>query len=121
MSSLPDWQMDQAEGLRKVLEILGLLNLQGFGIDHDHPGLGPAGALLFYAEETLRTQPANIQRLRLHENRGVLIIDPATQRNLELVRASHTQTREGSLLAAMDATVTAPGARLLEQFLTAAT
>src|SRR5581483_4760353 len=49
-----------------------------------------------------------------------LLLDPATLRNLEIF-ASARGTREGSLLAAINRTATAAGARLLERWLAAPT
>jgi DNA mismatch repair protein MutS len=118
VSPQPDFQFDRREGARLVLETLGVLNLDGFGLPKDHPALGAAGALLAYATESLRAPPANLRRIREYRLGGTLLLDPATQRNLEIFRSTQG-TRKGSLLAAMDATVTAPGARLLEQWLTA--
>ena len=45
---------------------------------------------------------------------GTMEIDPATRRNLELVRGLDGR-REGSLLATVDRTLTGPGARLLAE------
>lgn len=118
VSPQPDFQFDRREGARLVLETLGVLNLEGFGLPKDYPALGAAGALLAYVTESLRARPANVRRLREYRLGGTLLLDPATQRNLEIFRSSHGR-RQGSLLASMDATVTAPGARLLEQWLTA--
>ncbi len=117
-ATLPAWRFDPREGTRAVLRTLGVLNLDGFGVARDHPGLGPAGALLAYAAESLCADPANIRRIREYRPADTLQIDPATLRNLEIFRSSQGG-RAGSLLAAMDATTTAPGARLLEQYLTA--
>ena len=36
------------------MESLGVMNLEGFGIGLSHPGLGPAGALLVYAQDVLK-------------------------------------------------------------------
>src|SRR5439155_24006838 len=49
---------------------------------------------------------------------GTMEIDPATRRNLELVRGLDGR-REGSLLATVDRTLTGPGARLLAERLAA--
>ncbi len=49
---------------------------------------------------------------------GAMQIDAATRRNLELTQAL-SGGRDGSLLAAIDRTVTAPGARLLERRISA--
>jgi DNA mismatch repair protein MutS len=115
-TAVPGFHFDPREGARLVRETLGVLNLDGFGIAADHPGLGPAGALLQYATDSLRAAPANIRRIREYRPAGSLQIDPATLRNLEIFRAVDGR-RDGSLLAAMDGTGTAAGARLLEQFL----
>jgi DNA mismatch repair protein MutS len=118
VSTVADYLFDRQEGTRQVLETLRVLNLEGFGLAKDHPALGAAGAVLAYATENLRARPANIRKIREYRLGGTLLLDPATQRNLEIFRSSRGQ-RAGSLLAAMDETVTAPGARLLEQWLVA--
>ncbi len=115
---LPDYQFSPIDGCRKVLEVLKVLTLEGFGLTREHPGLGPAGALVQYVTESLCAPPAHLRRIREHRPEGVLLLDPATARNLEICKTVQGR-REGSLLAAMDATVTAPGARLLESWLTA--
>lgn len=115
---LPRSEFRQAAGARAAMEVLGVLNLDGFGILSGHPGLGPAGALLAYSTATLRSPPQNIRRIREYRPSSTLQLDPATLRNLEIFRSSQG-TRKGSLLAAIDGTTTAPGARLLEQFIAA--
>ena len=116
-STLMPWQFDAREGARVVMRTLGVMNLDGFGIPVDHPGLGPAGALLAYATENLCARPENVRRIREYRSSDTLQIDPATLRNLEIFRSSQG-VRKGSLLHAMDKTTTAPGARLLEHSLT---
>lgn len=116
-SSLMPWQFDRREGARLVMQVLGVMNLDGFGLSMGHPGLGPAGALLAYVTENLCARPANIRRIREYRSSDTLQLDPATLRNLEIFRSSQG-TRKGSLIEAMDGTITAPGARLLEQTLT---
>ena len=81
-SSIMPWQFDPREGARVVMQTLGVMNLDGFGIPLDHPGLGPAGALLAYATENLCAKPENIRRIREYRSRDTLQVDPATLRNL---------------------------------------
>ena len=115
---LSDEYFGVEEGCRVVQETLGVLNLEGFGLDRSHPALGCAGALIHYAKENLCQQPTHLNRIKRYRPEGTLLLDPATQRNLEIFHsASHT--REGSLIHAMDATHTAAGRRLLEQYLNA--
>jgi DNA mismatch repair protein MutS len=63
-------------------------------------------------------RPIPITRLTFYALGDTLILDDATQAHLELVRAVDGGER-GSLLAQIDATVTAPGARLLRRRLLA--
>lgn len=116
VSYLPDFHFENAPGARLVMDTLGVLNLDGFGIERDHAALGAAGAVLHYASESLCHQPGNIARVRAYRAAGTLLVDPATLRNLEIFRSA-AGTREGSLLRAVDRTVSAAGARLLEQFM----
>ncbi len=117
-TELPGFHFDSAAGARTVMETLGVLNLQGFGVSHTHPGLGPAGALLAYAAENLCAKPENLRTLQEYRSAQTLLVDPATQRNLEIFQSARG-LREGSLLNAIDRTTTAAGARLLERWLAA--
>ena len=112
----PGFDFDRRSGAREVMESLGVMNLEGFGIDSKHPALGPAGAVLVYAQDVLRGKPGNLRRIEEYRDGEALLLDPATQRNLEVFRTT-SQTRKGSLLDAMDQTVTSGGARLLERYL----
>ncbi len=113
---IPEYHFEPAFAVKMILETLGVLNLQGFGISLDNPSLCPAGALLQYVTETLCSKPENLRKLTEYNPKNRLLIDPATQRNLEIFRSTQG-ARDGSLIAAMDATVTSQGARLLENFL----
>lgn len=118
VSRLEDYYFDNAAGLASVQEALGVLNLQGFGITQDHAALGCAGALVHYAEETLCSKPGNLASIREYRAQQSLVLDPATVRSLEIFRGVDN-TRRGSLMEAMDGTVTAAGGRLLESYLSA--
>ena len=118
VSPIPDYHFDNASGTQAVMDTLGVLNLEGFGIAQDHPALAAAGALIHYATETLCAKPENLRQLKEYSTERTLLLDPATLRNLEIFKSA-ASTRKGSLLEAMDGTVTAPGARLLERWLCA--
>ena len=112
----PDFDFDQRSGAREVMESLGVMNLEGFGINLEHAGLGPAGAVLVYAEDVLKGKPGNLKNLEEWKGGDLLLLDPATQRNLEVFKTT-ANTRVGSLLDVMDQTSSAAGSRLLERFL----
>src|SRR5262249_18348675 len=63
-------------------------------------------------------RPLPVRRLVFYELGDTLVLDEATQAHLELVRAADGGDR-GSLLALLDLTRTAPGARLLRRRLLA--
>ncbi|MCS6245738.1 MAG: DNA mismatch repair protein MutS [Opitutus sp.] len=119
-TDLPGYHFETSEGVRTVMATLGVLNLQGFGLAHDHPGLGPAGALVHYATENLCAKPENLRSLQEYRSARTLLLDPATLRNLEVFQSARA-TREGSLLAAINRTGTSAGARMLERWLAAPT
>jgi DNA mismatch repair protein MutS len=116
ITTIQDYHFDPTAGTQITKETLSVLNLDGFGIPSEHPALGSAGALLHYAKETLCDTPANIKKIEEYKASENLLIDPATLQNLEIFKSASNQ-RRGSLLDAMDQTVTAPGSRLLERWM----
>jgi DNA mismatch repair protein MutS len=120
VSELPGYHFDAVTGAKTVMDALGVLSLDGFGVRPDHPALGAAGALVYYATENLCAKPENLRQLQEYRSAKTLLLDPATLRNLEIF-ASVRGGREGSLLHAINRTATAAGARLLERWLSAPT
>ena len=116
VTELPAYRFETTPGARVVAEAIGVLNLQGFGLASDHPALGPAGALVGYATDNLCAKPENLRSLQEYRSARMLLLDPATLRNLEIF-ASIQGGRRGSLLSAIDGTSTAAGSRLLERWL----
>ncbi|KXU35987.1 DNA mismatch repair protein MutS [Cephaloticoccus primus] len=119
-SEVPAYHFETAAGAKTVMDTLGVLNLEGFGLAATHPALGAAGALLYYATENLRSRPENLRKLQEYRSSGTLLLDPATLRNLEIFSSSRG-TRDGTLLEAINRTRSATGARLLERWLSAPT
>jgi DNA mismatch repair protein MutS len=60
---------------------------------------------------------AGLDRITPYERSAHLVIDPTTLRNLEVFRTLRTGERKGSLLWAIDRTLTPGGKRLLGEFL----
>ena len=77
----------------------------------DAPALRAAGAILDYLTETQKSSLAHIDRLIAYRPGTTLELDESTRRSLELTRTLRDGRREGSLLAAIDRTVTAMGSR----------
>jgi DNA mismatch repair protein MutS len=119
-SELPGYHFEITSGAQTVMDALGVLNLQGFGLANTHPALGAAGAVVHYATENLCAKPENLRSLQEYRSARTLLLDPATLRNLEIFQSTRG-TREASLLGAIDRSTTAAGSRLLERWLAAPT
>jgi DNA mismatch repair protein MutS len=108
---------DSTGGARRLCALYGVDTLDGFG-SFGRAEVSAMGAILDYLELTQRGK-LPLLRPPVREDAGrVMQIDAATRRNLELTAALNGG-REGSLLGAIDRTVTAGGARLLEHRLSA--
>ncbi len=104
---------DSTSGEKRLKALFGVGALEGFG-QFTRPELSAMGAIVEWLEITQKGK-LPILRAPVREAAGrVMQIDAATRTNLELTRAL-SGGRQGSLLAVIDRTVTAGGARLLER------
>lgn len=74
------------------------------------------GALVNYICEMQKTDNSNITDLKIYTTGQFMEIDVNSRRNLELCETMRTKEKRGSLLWVLDKTKTAPGARLLRQW-----
>ncbi len=108
---------DSTSAERRLCALFGVSSLEAFGA-FGRAELAAMGALVDYLDLTQRGK-LPLLRAPIRELAGAsLQIDAATRRNLELTQ-SLSGGREGSLLAAIDRTVTSAGARLLESRISA--
>jgi len=113
----PDWTFDPSTARDFLNKHFQVTTLSGFGFDDSQVCLSAAGALLQYAREMLKTDLAHLRRIQPYQSDKVLQLDEVTRRSLELVRTLRDNQRQGSLLSALDRTVTSMGARLLQDWL----
>ncbi|MUV57621.1 DNA mismatch repair protein MutS, partial [Halogeometricum sp. CBA1124] len=99
-----------------VREQFGRETMESVGLDSDL-AIRAAGAVLRYVEETGAGVLQSLTRLQTYETNDHLELDATTQRNLELTETMHGET-EGTLVDAVDHTVTSPGGRLLREWMT---
>jgi DNA mismatch repair protein MutS len=104
---------DSANAERRLCEMFGVASLDAFG-SFDRAEVSAMGALVDYLHLTQRGKLPRLMPPVREALGGIMQIDAATRRNLELTQAL-SGGREGSLLAAIDRTATAGGARLLER------
>jgi len=108
---------ESATGERALKAAFGVAALDGFG-QFSRADLSAAGAIIAYLDLTQKGKRPALKFLKHEGIASRMAIDAATRRNLELVETL-SGTRKGSLLDAIDRTVTASGARLLCQRLMA--
>jgi DNA mismatch repair protein MutS len=117
LGPVPRESGEQASAERRLCDYFGVATLDGFGA-FTRAEVAAAAVAIAYVERTqigVRPPLARPERLQ----RGAsLEIDAATRANLELTRTLSGH-REGSLLAAIDSTMTAAGGRLLAHRLAA--
>jgi DNA mismatch repair protein MutS len=117
LTPLPRDVFDGATAERRLAAFFSVATTAGFGA-FSRLELAAAAAVVTYVERTqIGKRPPLSPPVR--ETAGAtLALDPATRGNLELVRTLAGE-RRGSLLAAIDRTVTSAGSRLLAQRLAA--
>ena len=123
IAGLAAYAWKPADARRWLTERLGVTTLDGFGITagDDHLAAAAAAALR-YADSAANpggTGKAlgHVRRIRRLHHDDHLVIDATCRRNLELLRNSRDQGPQGSLLAAINRTKSAAGARLLAEWL----
>lgn len=103
-----------ATALPSLLAQFKVHSMDGFGCSSLHAALGAAGAVLHYLTYQLRRPVEHMRRLSVRSIDRTVLIDPASQRNLDLV-----DSRGGSkysLLGTIDRTSTPMGGRKLRDW-----
>ena len=90
-------------------------SLDGFGCAGLHSASGAAGAVLHYLIHSLRRPCDHLRPPRVRENAHHVLIDAASQRNLDLVESR--SGKQHTLLGVLDRTATPMGARLLRDWI----
>jgi len=90
-------------------------SLDGFGCSEMPAAIGAAGAIIHYLKQQLRRKVDHLAALRCDARDDYVMLDAATQVNLELVESRGA--RNMSLLAALDRTVTPMGGRKLRSWI----
>jgi len=105
------------EGEERLRQHFGVLTLEGLGLGRAGAAVRAAGAILDYLTETQRVRPTHLTRLQPLTLDDHLVLDEAAVRTLEVVESLQDRGTPGSLLWAIDRTVTPMGGRLLRQWL----
>ncbi|MFK8182215.1 MAG: DNA mismatch repair protein MutS [Phormidesmis sp.] len=107
----------KTEASNRLLESFRVRSLEGFGCAHLPLATRAAGGLLEYLEDTQKETIAPLQNLSTYSITEYLVIDHQTRRNLEITQTCRDGVFHGSLLWALDKTVTSMGGRALRRWL----
>ena len=91
-------------------------SLEGLGLDGRDAETRVAGAALGYALDQKKCSLDHILRLEVVSLGDSMTLDPATLRNLELIRPLNSDDKSSTLFSVLDQTVTAMGARKLRDW-----
>ncbi len=101
---------------RRLLEQLGVTNLQGFGCADKPAAIIAASMILAYADKN--KLPLNhVESISTYSVDGFMRLDLATRRSLELTQNMGDGGRKHTLLAVLDDTVTPMGSRLIRRWI----
>lgn len=115
VTRLEDWLFEPERARSALCDQFGVRSLEPYGCSHLPAALGAAGAILAYLRTTNPSLLRLLTGLRTETLGHRVGLDPATRRNLELVRSLGTGGARGSLLGVLDQTRTPMGARWLRR------
>lgn len=92
-------------------------SLEALGLDGMPEKARVAGAILWYLIDQKKSELSHITHLELLDLGDYMVLDPATLRNLELVRPLNADDVQSTLVFVLDYTVTAMGGRRLREWI----
>src|SRR5216117_91005 len=104
-----------AQAAFTLCEHFKVKSLDGFGCARMPQAIAAAGAIVHYLKHQLRRNIDHLTSLRCDAPTDHVLLDAATQTNLELVESRNS--RDTSLLAVLDRTVTPMGGRKLRAWI----
>ncbi len=96
----------------------GVQSLEAYECTQSPQAVSAAGAIVAYLEKMNAALLPLLTGLRSYRTNSYMILDAHTQRNLELLQGTRSNTPQGSLLNVLDRTITPMGARHLRKTIT---
>ncbi|MCK5519670.1 MAG: DNA mismatch repair protein MutS, partial [Candidatus Marinimicrobia bacterium] len=113
ITEMPEWIFDPVYAKDLISTQFKLQSLRGVGLDDSHSSLGVIGVALHYLKENFQKSLAHIQSIRQQVLDDIVGLDQYSIRNLELFRRLSGETGEGTLIWALDYTMSSMGSRYL--------
>ncbi|HYX70967.1 MAG TPA: DNA mismatch repair protein MutS, partial [Terriglobales bacterium] len=115
---LEDWVFSADYAVPLLENQLGVISLEGFGLQGKPAAATAAGAILHYVRTTQRGSLDHVDRIGFYERQNCLVLDAVTVRNLELIEPLFAGAGDDvTLFRALDHTVTPMGKRLLRAWI----
>ncbi len=115
-STCPPWYFETSKATQILCQQFAVQHLSGLGIEPLPLAIRAAGALLQYVHETQRAHVPHIQTIRVEQPADFVVLDAATQRNLEIETSSSGNVKH-SVCGVLDHTTTAMGSRMLHRWI----
>lgn len=94
-----------------------MASVESLGLDGQTEKVRVAGAILWYLIDQKKSELSHITHLEILDLGDYMVLDPATLRNLELVRPLNSDDPQSTLMYVLDYTVTAMGGRRLREWI----
>lgn len=117
VNTIEEWHFDHRLTYDYLVEHFKVHSLEGFGLTGMTAAINAGGALLHYLESSLCLCVDHINEIHPYSSKNYLLLDRASQRNLELTESLHDGSRKNTLIQVLDRTSTPMGARLLNSWL----
>ena len=115
---LDDWVFSADYAVPLLENQLGVISLEGFGLQGKPAAATAAGAILHYVRSTQKGTLQHVDRIGVYDRQEYLVLDAVTVRNLELIEPLFANAgNEVTLFRALDATITPMGKRLLRAWM----
>ena len=100
-----------------LLNHFKMASVEALGLDGQTEKVRVAGAILWYLIDQKKSELSHITHLEILDLGDYMVLDPATLRNLELVRPLNSDDPQSTLMYVLDYTVTAMGGRRLREWI----
>ena len=117
VSPIKDIYVDSSYCDGFIKKFLNIQTLSHFNISDKPDIISAVGSIFVYIQENQPQTISILQNIKFIENNDFMVLDYIAIKNLEILKSLSTLRQEGSLLNAIDSTITPMGARLLKSWL----
>lgn len=112
-----DFAYSKSAATKKILTTFGVASLSIFELEDKPMAVSACGGLLEYLSQTQKRALGQLVKIDFLKDKSFMILDTSTRRNLELTKRARDGKRQGSLIAVLDKTSTAMGARTIKRYI----